>query len=214
MSASDAMIAEFADPVTGAWCCGTAKRGYRTAWERERCYPETTRHRARDYGADIRVWPGEYIVTVWEDGDVPVDVWAVDDAGQVRHVATVNSAGVKAAVEKDSGVASRKNLPIAPGRFTETLPVGAAFVDATGRLDIHRIVSRGKKRVVFVDIGLEDLKPGEVLHAPSHGDFYAVLAARPAGNCENDRPRRRLTDAEKAKIPAGVTLLEYPDDRS
>lgn len=213
MSATEPFHAELADPVIGAWCCGTTKRGYRTAWERERCYPRTTRHRARDYGADIRIWPGEYLVTVWEVGDVPVDVWSIDDAGLVPHVATVNSAGVRAAVEKDSAIAGRKNLPIAPGRFTETLPVGSAFVDATGRVDVYRIVSRGKKRVVFVEISFGDLKPGEILHAPSHGDFYAVLDARPAGNCENDRPRRRLTDAEKAMSPAGVTLLEYPDDR-
>lgn len=149
-----------------------------------------------------------------EDGPVPVDVWAVDDAGQVRHVATVQSAGVRAAVEKDSGIASRKNLPILPGRFTADLPVGSAFVDATGRLDIYRVVSRGQKRLVFIAIAFEDLKTGEVLHAPTHRDYSAVLSARPVGNCENDLPRRRLTDEERALIPAGVTLLEYPDDRS
>lgn len=68
MSASDPMIAEFAAPMTGAWCCGTKARGYRTAWERERCYPQTTRHSSRDYGADIRVWSDEYIVTIWKTG--------------------------------------------------------------------------------------------------------------------------------------------------
>lgn len=143
---------------------------------------------------------------------MPVDVWFINEAGQVRHVATVDGTCVRPAVEKDSGVAGRKNLPIVDGRFTATLPIGSAFVDATDRVAVFRVVSQGTKRLVFVKIGFENLKPGETLHAPSAGDFYAVLHERPTGNCENNLPRRRLTDAEKALIPAGVDLLEYPDD--
>lgn len=120
---------------------------------------------------------------------------------------------MRTTVEQDSGIAGKMNYPIAPGLFTETLPIGAAFIEAAlGPAMVYRVVSRGKKRMMYSTIGFEDLRPGETLHAPSSSDFKAVLRERLIGNVENDYPRRHLSDEERAMIPAGVELLEYTDD--
>lgn len=210
--------AEFNDRMLGAWCCGTTARGYRRAWEPEPFYDRNaaTRHADRDFGAAVWCKPGEYVVVKWEaDPKITVDVYLRHADGSIEHVRTVDNEGdrVREAVEVHRGIPSKKRLPIVPGRFTETLPIGAAFVDAQHGVaaQVYRVTSRAKKSMVFVPINFSALVDGETLHAPAHADFSDVLRERPRGNCENDVGRRRMTDDEKAMIPAGVTLLEYPD---
>lgn len=206
---------EFNDGMVGAWICGTSKRGYSPAWELLplRSHNADSLHRIRPYGADVRVAPGHYFAARWEnDWAVPMNVFYRRPDGEVEHVGSIARASdARGLVERHRGVPSTKSMPRLGWGFT-TLPIGTAFVDtALSQAEVFRIASHGKARTQYRAIRWSDLVAGETLHVPHHVDWNEVLRARPNGVSENDPNRRDLRPDERALIPAGVVVLEYPE---
>ena len=165
------------------------------------------------WGAIVLACPGTYFVVRWEDDTaIPFDVYYRTGDGLEEHLGSIiKHSDARALVERHRGVPSKKSLPRIDGGFTD-LPVGTAFVDTVlSSAEVFRIKSHGKTRPQFQQVAWSDLVAGETLHVPHHVDWREVLRARPNGLSENDPVRRDLQPRDRALIPAGVVVLEYPE---